>query len=378
MNEHGTRIGAVVPGIGYEGPGDMKASIVLARAYGMQGYYGQGPRETPRDSPIVLPRFPKKPWTTTVALGDAVPWVLDACRLGRVITRTALTGSFGRAQSGEDDREVRALLANPGVGPNRDDWSWWITIMCDSPVEVPDDEWLDRPYFWISPTVADDLAANARREIGSTLDVVAATIAGRVRNVVDSRPVIDALYFRAPNRPGFPPLKVTMGTATLSVSSPASSLDVKELGKALRNSRPALSELRSVAYWWARSIEEPDEWKRFDFQFLALEILTNKLAKSAQTSVLPTLKAETSNGSAVPPSIVSERVTLAGKFAFVALLLSPASAVSDTAAFERLAVVRNELSHGALPLGSPLPHSEADGLLRKFVPLALSHAALKS
>jgi hypothetical protein len=371
--------GNAVRAIEYEGPGAVKASVVLARAYGTQGYYGHGPRETPGDSPIVLPRFPKKPWTTTVALGDAVPWVLDACRLGRVITRTALTGSFGRSQSGEDDREVRALLADPNVGPSRYDWSWWITIMCESPIEVPDDEWIGRPYFWISPTVAADLAAQARRDVGSTLDVLAATIAGRVRNVVDSRPVIDGLYFRAPDRPTFPPLKVTMGTATISVSSPASSLDMKGLGRALRDNRAAIGELRSVAYWWARSIEEPDEWKRFSFQFLALEILTNKLANAAQKSVLPTLMAETSNGSdAVPPSIVSERVTLAGKFAFVALLLSPASALSDTADFERLAEVRNRLSHGALPLGSPLPHADAEGLLRKFLPLALSHAAHKS
>ena len=365
--------------IGYECSGAMKASVVVARAYGTQGYYGQGPRETPGESPIVLPRFPKKPWSTTVALGDAVPWVLDACRLGRVITRTALTGSFGRAQSGEDDREVRALLADPSVGPNPDDWSWWITITCERTIEVRDDEWLERPYFWISPTVAGDLAAQARHDVGSALDVIAATIAGRVRNVVDSRPVIDAIYFRGQDRPGFPPLKVTMGTPTISVSSPASSLDVKDLGRALRDSRAALGGLGTVAYWWARSIEEPDEWKRFDFQFLALEILTNKLAKAAQQSVLPTLVAETSNGSdAVPSSIVSERVTLAGKFAFVALLLSPASAMSDTADFERLAEVRNQLSHGALPLGSPLPHADAEGLLRKFLPLALSHAARKS
>jgi hypothetical protein len=314
-----------------------------------------------------------------VDLGDAVPWVLDACRLGRVITRTALTGAFGRAQSGEDDREVRALLADPNVGPNRDDWSWWITITCEKPIEVPDDDWLERPYFWISPTVADDLAAEARRDLGSTLDVVAATIAGRIRNVVDSRPVVDGLYFKATDRPAFPPLKVTMGTPTVSVSSAASSLDGKDLGRALRESRAALGGLGTVAYWWARSIEEPDEWKRFDFQFLALEVLTNKLAKAAQKSVLPTLMAATSNGSnAVPPSIVSERVTLAGKFALVALLLSPASAMSDTADFERLAEVRNQLSHGAIPLGSPLPHIDAEGLLRKFVPLALSHAANKS
>lgn len=279
MSGHVKRIGGGARGIDYEHPRAVNASVVLVRAYGTHGYYGRGPRETPEESPIVLPNFPKKPWTTTVALGDAIPWVLEACRLGRVITRTALTGSFGRAQSGDDDREVRALLADPSVGPNRDDWSWWVTIMCERRVEVPDDDWLERPYFWISPTVAGDLADHARREIDSALDVLAATIAGCVRNVVDSRPVIDALYFRAPDRPAFPPLKVTMGTPTISVSSPASSLDVKGLGRALRDSRAALGQLRSVAYWWARSIEESDDWKRFDFQFLALEILTNKLAK---------------------------------------------------------------------------------------------------
>lgn len=357
----------------------MKASVAVVRAYGTTGYYGQGPRETPADSPILLSRFPKKPWTTRVAVGDAVPWVLEACRLGRVITRTALTGAFGRAQRGEDDREIRALLADATVGPNADDWAWWVTIMCEKPVDVPDDEWLDRPYFWISPTVTDDLAAEARREIGSTLDVVAATIAGGIRNVVDSRPTIDALYFRAPGRPGFPPLKVTLGTPTITVSSPASSLDMQELRQRLRESRPALVELKSAAYWWARSIEEPDDWKRFDFQFLALEILVNKLAKVAQERVVPTMVVATPDSTdPVPPSILSDRVALAGKFALVALLLSPSGAKADAEAFGELADVRNRLSHGDLPVDAPLPHTDAERLLRTYFPLALAFASRKS
>jgi len=353
----------------------MKATIAVARAYGSASRYGDAPRQAPRGSPITLVNFPKTPWLTSVTLGEPVLWVLDAVRVRRVFARTALTGAFGRAQSGQGPREqIDEMLLDPMIGPNADDWNWWTTITCERELDLPDDEWTQMPFMWISWSRAEELAQDARRDLGDVVDLIAASVSGLVPNVIDSSPVVDGVCFRRAGKTPFQLPTVTAGTPTVSVASPLERLDVTQLTRQLRRGRPALQQLHTVAYWWARAIGEADDWRRFMFQFVALEILTNKLAKAAQEAVLPQLRYLALGQASIPPAaLTANDGDLSGRFAVAALLLAPTTAVEDTREFERLKQARDRVAHGSADLGTALP--SADRLLGRYLPLALEYLA---
>jgi hypothetical protein len=356
----------------------MKVAVAVTRAYGTNGGYGGKPRETPGGSPIMLRNYPRRRWHTTVTLGDAVPWVIEAARLSRAAALSVLTGTLGRAQTGEPEARARfeALLDSPELEPTAQVWRWWVTISCERDFEVPDDhEFLKFPYVWLDPAQTDRLRDEASSSLGRSMDLIAATIGGSLPNSIDSAPAIDDVFFRAEGRRAFRQLKFIMGTPTVSVSSPLSGVDIPDLAGELKKTKAA-EGLQSVAYWWARSIEEKDDWKRFMFQFAGLDILTNKLAERAFRIVRPNLRVQDGpgDGTAVPLSVIAfERMPLAGRFGLVALVLSPETAVDDTAVFTEVAEQRNSLYHGE-SRAAPLT-AEAGSLLTRYVPLALRFAA---
>lgn len=236
----------------------MKATIAVVRAYGSACRYGDAPREAPGGSPITLANFPKKPWRTSVTLGEPVPWVIDAARMRRVFARTALTGVFGRAQSGQGPREpIDQMLVDPTIGPNADDWNWWTTITCERQVDLPDDEWSAMPFLWISWPRAEELAQEARLELDGVVDWIAASVSGLALNVIDSAPVVDGVCFRAVGKAPFQLPTLSVGVPTVWVSSPLDHLDLAPLTRQLRRGRPALQQLRTVAYWWSTQSERP-------------------------------------------------------------------------------------------------------------------------
>ncbi len=354
----------------------MKATIAVVRAYGSARQHGEHPRQAPPGSPITLPGFPKRPWFSSVTLGEPVPWVLDAVRVRRVFAKTALTGDFGRAQTGRGPRDqIDQMLLDPTVGPNADDWDWWTTITCEREVDLPDDEWAQMPFIWISWPRAEELARDARRDIGGVIDLIAASVYGTVPNVIDSGPVVDGVCFRRAGKTPFELPTATLGQVSVSVTTPPDRIDLSRLSRQLRRSRPALQTLHTAVYWWARAIEEPDDRSRFIFQFAALEILTNRLARAAQEAVLPQLRYFAFGETSILPAALTARVDgdLAGRFALTALLLAPTTATEDTRAFEELKRMRDGVAHGGVDLDTALP--SADRLLSRYLPLALAYLA---
>ena len=73
-------------------------------------------------------------------------------------------------------------------------------------------------------------------------------------------------------------------------------------------------------------------------------------------------------GPLVPPL---QRLTIAPRFAIVALGLSPSTAEADIAAFASVKKARDDLAHGQITDAAELPDSSALDLVRRYLHLAL-------
>lgn len=352
----------------------VKATLSAVRAYGTHAGYGEKPREMTTDSPVVLRAYPRRRWTTTISFGAPEAWVLNAEGLAQAALRTLFTGEFGRAQKGDPVALEKVQQLRQTFGPTGEEWRWWVTIACERDQEVPEDDWLDLPFVWVSPRLTDQLAAGARDETGRALDALVALIGATLPNSITGGPALDRVFMRATDRQAFALLTPTVLPPSIQMSSrePA---DVSRLGSALRRLRPELDRLESSMYWWARSIEERDHWRQFQFQFLGLEILTAKLERQARQAVIPTLRGGRGTAGVVPPQLVGERLSILSQFALVALMLSPATASHDVEVFAELKRTRDQLSHGDLPLRAELPTGPAAELLARYVARALTRTA---
>lgn len=335
----------------------MKATLSVVRAYGTHAGYGRDPRETPPGSPVIVNDYPKKAWTTTISLGAPEAWVLDAEGLSQAALRTIFTGEFGRAQKGDSDATASIAGLRRTLGPTGGEWRWWVTIASERFEDVPDDEWLDLPLVWVSPRVTEGLAVDAREATGRGIDALAALIGSTLPNAITGGPAVDRVFLRAPGRQAFPLLTISALPPSVHTSSPEP-IDVTSLGSSISRFRPALGRLQTVLYWWARSIEEDDNWRRYQFQFLALEVLANKFKREdGDLAVVRRRGLRPAN----------ERHTLAEKFAIMAQSLAPATANDDIAQFAMLKKKRDLMSHGQLAVGAQLPTDVAGRLLSRYM-----------
>lgn len=357
----------------------MNVTIALARVYGV-GLPDRGSAAERRGgTTIVLADFPRKRWQTSVTLGEPVAWLFAAERLARAVART-LSRTLSGALEGEDRTEtIRRLVADERLGPSPDEREWWVSIVCEHNVDLPEDESMAEPFMWLSFERAESLERSATRDARGALDVVSIL----VREIVqasNTTPVFDRVYFRADGKPSFRLPEITMHAPTVTITKPLRSVDATGLERELRRA-PAALKLRNVAYWWARAREVRDPRERFQFAFIGLETLAHELARPAHEHVLPQLRiGPTETAVPVPVALVENPVTLplAAKFALVALLLAPASAVDDTLAFKDLKKTRDALAHGDLDVSASLPDGKAVALLNKYVELALAHLSAAS
>lgn len=348
----------------------MKSTLSAVRAYVTNAGYGREPRESPPGSPVEVSAFPKRGWTTTIWLGAPVPWILDAEGFAQAALRTFFTGELGRAQNADPVALQRLTELRESLGPTGKEGRWWVTIVCEQQVDVPDDEWLDRPFIWVSPRVTDGMASEARTKTSRAIDVLAGFVASTMPNAITGAPLFDRVFMRSGTRQPFPLLTPGAFPPSVHVSSSVP-VDASGLGRAMRGLRPVLDRLESSFYWWARSIEEPDDWRRFQFQYLALEILVAKMEQVAKRAVLPTLRVGDGAAGVVPPQLLGERLTPAISFALVALMLSPKTAADDSDTFASLKSTRDRASHGGVTIGETLPTAVAGALLARYLSLAV-------
>jgi hypothetical protein len=137
------------------------------------------------------------------------------------------------------------------------------------------------------------------------------------------------------------------------------------------------TRLATAAYWYAAMLETDDDWKRFYWGFVGLEVLVSKLAAHVRQDALGALRMTGEERESVPQAVLAElvweqqRMPLASRFALVASYLSPGTAEQDTSEFRRAQDVRDKLSHGERVGANRLPTDAVRDLLQRYYELAL-------
>lgn len=333
----------------------MEIALQAVRVYGSKSQYGSSPRLCPTDGCLALEGYPRPGERCVVLLGAPSESVLRANQVRRAIGYVLLSGHFGQAPDPEAERDLLIGKAlDEGPTPSASDYNWYVTLVLERRVSVADGSVADRRYLWLdfgeAMRLESELLTYARPQI-DLLATCVSTVLGKIFFHVVA--LEDRVFFSAPGRESFGLPEFSFPRMTVNMSG--GSADTGRLRQLLQGvaSLPQGERLwlKSANYWYLAALGERDSWKRFLSSYFAMEILTNKLVEKLYDHVVAGLRLEGYERSALKTAIgrivvPREQLTLAGKFAIVALGLFPDSATQDLMDFQKMNRIRNRLAHG--------------------------------
>lgn len=200
----------------------MLVRLRFERVYGTNSQYGKNPRESPSGSPIVLDDYPLPGEQVTIYLGEPVE---DLYRTYRV----AQAGGFTLARRNvlhEDitEEDEAAALQQAQTEPLRDDltqWNWYVTIVIERTIEVPDSQCTPTRWFSIDPVLAirieEEFLQYGSYQTDFLVDHLATHISSHFFSI---RAVDDRVVFFAGEGPPFRMFQITARDATFSSYRP--------------------------------------------------------------------------------------------------------------------------------------------------------------
>lgn len=362
----------------------MKITVQAVRVYGSKSRYGPAPRLCPTDGPIALERYPQAGERCLVLLGAPPESMLRANQVRRAIGRAGLQRLFGRAPDREAEPEVlieKALEEDAG-GPAASDYNWYVTIVLERVTNVADGSVANRNYLWLDVREATRLQTELLAYARPYIDLLATGLTTLIDWTFFEEVVLDdRVFFSAPSRESFGLPAFSVSAAAIVVRNTWESLGVERLQQVLQDvanlPAPRRQWLETARHWHLTAIREKDPWKQFLWSFLALEILTHKLADALYDDVAARLRLEgNAHGAlktaAIPEVVVPKKqLALAGRFAIVALGLFADSATKDLGDFHKVKSARDSVSHGDVREEGQLPISTVRALVQKYMAGAL-------
>ncbi len=369
------------------------ASVTLqfARVYGSDDYFGSEPHTAPAGSPLTYRDCPKTGDRLSLILGSSPELIFRAQDVTWAVGQLMLMSLVGReAQEGVSaDARIERFLAERKRPPTITEVNWYVTITVDRDVSVDAARLGEGRYYWLEPGIATKLTDEFRREISPVADVLAihaSTIIGS--GFLEKELISDAVYFRRPGREVFALPNIQCTGLAAHIRRDMASLDLDQLSSvisaAATSPRQRHDWLGAIKYWYLAALKEPDEWKRFEYFFLVLEILARRLAKLLYNEPHHLLPAgddvEACDGplsleelGLLPPL---ERLSLRQAFAIAVLGLYPREAEGLIRTFADVKKARDQLSHGGLRTGARLPVSKARALADKCIKGAICRFTL--
>jgi len=281
---------------------------------------------------------------------------------------------FGLGEEQSLDAAVDRRLRETPLG--LDERSWYVTLALGRDVELKVET--------IEDAEPDDIHAAEdplRAEAPRAFEMIVAAIGPMLGAAFFKSRTYDRFFLTIEGRPRplfMPRLDARMA---LSTGRPITSFPLEEIRTRLselsRRSRDWQSWLGRAAYWYSEMLVTDDDWKRFEWGFLALEVLTNKLVDRLRKPALEALRMTVGECATAPSSVLEQivweqaRMPLASRFALIASYLSPATAVEDVPAFGAAKRARDAISHGEPLDVDELPTAEVQRLLHLYIDLAL-------
>lgn len=336
----------------------MKVIVLMARVWGTKDQYGPKPRIRPCPR-LSLKDFPRKGDDSHILLGAPSEIILRANKTARALGRTMLMGLFGSSARNklDPDIEIQKKIISPDNSFARSDHNWYITITSERIVEIPDSQNQSSEYLWIASRQALELEKEHSIDLKENLDLLTTYLSTHFQKSFFETAVVEdrfVLLAKGKKPLGWP--KLGVGDASVSIPSTMESLKLDKLNELLdmlRDAAEAQHEwLKTVKHWRVASLRESDRWKQFQWGFLALEVLTNKLSDSVY-------------------GVEKKKKSLLTRFKVIAHDLSVSSAEADVKTFVELKEARDLVAHGFdIVRPDDLPLVPLMSLLDRYLSLA--------
>jgi hypothetical protein len=255
----------------------MEIRLRFERVYGTSSQYGKKPRETPPGSPIILENYPQPGERATIYLGGPVEDLYRTYQIARaggftLVKRRVLQENLTEA----DERELLQKAQTAPLDHNLTHWDWYITIVIERTIEVPDSQCTPR-WFSLEPALAIKLE-NEFLDYGLyQADFIVDHLGKHIpRHFFATRDVDDRVVFFAGNGPPFRMFQITGGTITAATSGPIDLCNVEQIRATLSNLQQQ-GELALDPLTPATLLNVVEKAKTSDSKGRALEELVCKL-----------------------------------------------------------------------------------------------------
>jgi|NGEPerStandDraft_6_1074524.scaffolds.fasta_scaffold31521_4 hypothetical protein len=369
----------------------VDAELVLWRAFGLSDVYEDRP--LPRWS-VEETRGPSDTDRLQVSVGDLPDDLIIAARQWQAQTHNLLEAHVGRPGTVEEQQaryEQQLEAAEPKEF--EDPYPSWFTCRLGRPLKITAIP--GAVTGWVAAETAEEAVTALRtfEEAGNRyLDGVVARTLGPIQpmNLGHLRYPGRRAFLTAPGRAAFriPRFRMTIkdsgiligrggGWKTAPIDAIASTVRSLPSGGAFG------ARTSGAAEWFVAALaEEDDDMRRFVFAFAGLELLATQAEKHARAELMrrikeadPTLPVQ----QLLWPGTDSDRVArnLVFRFAAMASVYSPTTAIDDVNACRALAKNRNDLFHGVEGGDVRDPSIRCQELLRRYLTLVAAAEAHK-
>jgi hypothetical protein len=320
----------------------VNAIARFVRIYGSTSQYRA--QDEPAPAPLQADGYPVAGDTMRVWFGPVPEEIAHHLQV-LVAKGNARLNSLLRGEASVDDvidRELTKVIADDQVGL---DELYYVTIVVDRAVTLPDEALWDNRYEWIDPRVVEAPEDALASVAAQAIEMAVATMAPKLApNRLISNRVVGRSYVFAADRDATSALRVRGSATGIGVHS------LKDLPlDAMRERIAALPrrldwhELEVAAHWYESMLQEnDDDLKRFLWGFIALEALINTLFRSLRGAG-GSVQTRSPNWGTIRHR---RRRGIADRFEFVSRYLSPATVAEDAAKFRLLKEARDRIGHG--------------------------------
>jgi len=213
----------------------MRYRLRFERIYGTVSRLGANPRESPLGSPIQLDNYPLPGERLTIYLGQPVEEIYRTYQIAKaggftLVRRNVAHEEVTEADEAQTLRRVRTEPLPDDLGR----WNWYVTILIERVVEVPDGQCAPERWFSMDPALAIAYEDELLSYGGYQADFIVDHLANHLpRHFFTIRDVEDRVVFLPENRPPFRMFKITFGDVTLSTTGHLESCDVSQIRAAL-------------------------------------------------------------------------------------------------------------------------------------------------
>lgn len=213
----------------------MRIRLRFERVYGTSSKYGENPCESPSDSPIIVEDYPLPGELVTIFFGEPVEELYRTYKIARKGGFTLVKRNFMHEDLSE--KEEAEMLQQAKMEPLPDDlarWNWYISLLIEREIEVPDTQCDPKRWFSIDPVLAIRLEREFLTYGSYQADFLIDHLAIHINNTFFERKDFDdRVVFFPENGPPFRVPQVTAREIDVSISSSIDRCEISQIRKTL-------------------------------------------------------------------------------------------------------------------------------------------------